>query len=80
MTGIEIERVARNAGFELIDGETETPDRLVFTRGSNTLIVNADAKWICQSDVRGRTMHGYTFGSLLEFFDYLLRLERRAER
>lgn len=80
MTAMEIEKAARNAGFELMDAETETPDRLVFTRGPKTLIVNADATWVCQTDMRGRTMHGYTFGSLLEFLDYLPRLERQAAR
>ena len=78
MTAMEIEKAVRNAGFGLTDAET--PDRLVFTRGPNTLIVKADATWVCQSDERGRTMHGYTFGSLLEFLDYLLRLERRTLR
>lgn len=79
MTAVEIEKAARNAGFELTDAENPA-DRLVFTRGSNTLIVNADAKWICESDMRGRTMHGYTFGSLSDFLSEFPKLERRAVR
>lgn len=65
MTALEIEKAIRDAGFELT--ESADPVRLVFTRGPHTLIVNADATWVCGDKGGRRAAHGYSFGSLLEF-------------
>lgn len=68
MMAVEIEKVARQAGFELADAEH--PSRLVFTRGKYTLVVNADATWSCHITLSGGrkpNCFGYTFDSLLAF-------------
>lgn len=68
MTAVEIEKAARQAGFELADADH--PERLVFTRAQYTLVVNADATWSCHIAVCGGrkpNCFGYTFDSLLNF-------------
>lgn len=80
MTVPEIEKSAADAGFELT--EATNPDRLIFTRGVHTLIVNADATWICHTDAGSRrtSRNGYTVRSLFDFLSEFPKLERRAAR